>query len=87
MMLLLRKRYRDLDNGLPIEWRKMQDVQDATVLALEIGIATNLIVAISLLVYFRKSFVIPTERIRKNLDLMANKQALLPPLPHTDEIA
>lgn len=87
MMLLLRKRYRDLDNGLPIEWKKMQDVQDATVLALEIGIATNLIVAISLLFYFRKSFVMPTERIRKNLDLMANNQALLPPLPHTDEIA
>lgn len=87
MMLLLRKRYRDLDKGLPIEWRKMQDVQDATVLALEIGIASNLIVALSLLIYFRKSFVIPTERIRKNLDLMANKQPLLPPLPHTDEIA
>lgn len=87
MMILLRKRYRDLDKGLPLEWRKMQDVQDATILALEIGIAVNLVVALSLLIYFRKSFVKPTERIRKNLDLMANNEPLLPQLPHSDEIA
>ncbi len=87
MMILLRRRYRDLDNGLPIEWRKMEEVQRTTVLVLQAGIAVNLAVAIGLLFYFRRSFVTPTQRIRKNLDLMANKDPLLPPLPHTDEIA
>lgn len=87
MMFLLRKRYRELDNGLPQHWKKMEEVQAATVLTLELGIALNLVLAVSLLIYFRKSFVTPTERIRKNLDLLANKEALLPQLPHTDEIA
>lgn len=87
IMSLLKKRYSDIDKGLPAEWRRMQELQDATIYTLEAGIALNILVAGSMLIYFRRSFVIPMDRIKQNLDLMAQKQALLPPLPHTDEIA
>ena len=86
IMLLLRKRYVDLDRGIPGEWQSMQMMQNNTIAVLEAGIALNVLAAISLLLYFRKSFVTPLNRIKSNIDLMAQNKPLLPALPHHDEI-
>lgn len=87
IMKLLRIRFIDLNSALSEEWQMMQKLQESIVLTLQIGIGLNIAVAVGLLVYFQKAFVLPVERIKRNIELLAKKQPLLPPLGHHDEIA
>lgn len=86
-LTLLRKRYQDLDAGLPAKWESIAKLQKTEAIILFTALAANLALASLLYLFYRNQFVIRINKTKSDVESLTRGQALSAPLSGTDEIA
>ncbi|MBX9686083.1 MAG: PAS domain S-box protein, partial [Candidatus Obscuribacterales bacterium] len=83
---LLRKRYQDLDEGLPESWKHMTRLREIENIVLYCGLASTLAVAGLSIWYYRRQFLLRIRQMENNVESLTRGASINNPIAGNDEI-